>query len=850
MTMTPMFKRLALVAALLCSALPVATIVQAAPVRTAAPLAWDPAGYLHADGVDMLVFSNWYDGLFADSKIGGIEIIQQGVRTATNGDVRLAATPGQWDPAAKLVDRTVDPKTGVVTTRLEYPALQWRYTVRVEPRGTGAAISVLLDQPVPAALVGKAGFNLEFLPSAYFHKSFMVDGRPGAIPLHPADTMTRTPDRNPASGRAEGMGAEPVAMASGTRLVLAPEDPARRVTLRSDGPPIGLYDGRNQAQNGWFVARSLLPAGRTGKVLEWTMEASATPGWRRAPVIAHSQLGYTPAASKIATVELDRADTRTGRLQLLRVGEDGRMTPVAVPAARPWGNYLRYRYVQLDFSAVRQPGTYLLDYAGTRTATFRIADDVYDTAWHPTSDVYFPVAMDHMAVNEAYRVWHGPAHLDDAVQAPLNHEHIDLYRQADTAPFKPGQHIPGLNVGGWFDAGDFDIRTQSQYQVIRQLVSARERFGLDRDTVSVDDARRQVEIHVPDGVPDMVQQIRHGTLQLVAQFDAVGYAINGIVEPDVAQYTHLGDAGSKTDRMVHDPRLKPGEERDGRSGIPDDRWAFTTKASALNYGSIAALAAASRVLKGHDDTLAAKARAIAERVWTQEHGHAPDLFSHGNTTGGPIDQEEFAAAVELLRTTRAPRYAERVMALWPQMAARFDEMAWTAVDAIPFMPPAYRAAMIPAVRAWQAKADSEARSNPFGVPITTGGWAGSGTVIAHALNSYTLHRAFPDIVDGRGVQRGVDFMLGHHPGSDISFVSAVGTRSKEVAYGNNRADFSYIAGGVVPGVLVIKPDFPENKEDWPFFWGENEYVIPEGAMWITLANAARDMARTAQPRAD
>ncbi|MBW1279621.1 hypothetical protein, partial [Escherichia coli] len=79
-------------------------------------------------------------------------------------------------------------------------------------------------------------------------------------------------------------------------------------------------------------------------------------------------------------------------------------------------------------------------------------------------------------------------------------------------------------------------------------------------------------------------------LQLVAQFDAVGYAINGIVEPDVAQYTHLGDAGSKTDRLIHDPRLKPGEEKDGRSGIPDDRWAFTTKVSALNYGAIAALA--------------------------------------------------------------------------------------------------------------------------------------------------------------------------------------------------------------------------------------------------------------------
>lgn len=50
------------------------------------------AGYFEDRGVNVLVFSNWYDGLFADSKISGVEIVQQGERTATNGDVRLSAT--------------------------------------------------------------------------------------------------------------------------------------------------------------------------------------------------------------------------------------------------------------------------------------------------------------------------------------------------------------------------------------------------------------------------------------------------------------------------------------------------------------------------------------------------------------------------------------------------------------------------------------------------------------------------------------------------------------------------------------------------------------------------------------
>src|SRR3546814_16477277 len=93
--------------------------------------------------------------------------------------------------------------------------------------------------------------------------------------------MERTPGRNAASGRSAGPGAEPLPIAEGGRFVLAPDDPARRVTVRSDGAGIALYDGRNQAQNGWFVLRSLLPAGKTGRVLRWTVEGASVPGWLR-----------------------------------------------------------------------------------------------------------------------------------------------------------------------------------------------------------------------------------------------------------------------------------------------------------------------------------------------------------------------------------------------------------------------------------------------------------------------------------------------------------------------------------------------------------------------------------------
>ena len=814
----------------------------ASPASMAQDLTLNEAEYFETRGVNYFVFSNWYDGLFADSKISGVEIVHQGVRTATNGDVRLSATPGQWDPIGRMVERKVDPATGAIDVLLEYPEHDFRYRIRVEPRGEAARLSVILDRPLPAALAGKAGFNLEFLPAAYFHRTFMADGKAGTIPLHPASDMIAGGERQPSSGRDIGPGAEPLPMATGNTIVLAPEDPARRVTVTS-ASGLSLYDGRNQAQNGWFVLRSELPAGRTGAVLEWTIEANSVPDWVRPPVIGHSQLGYAPEQRKVAVIELDRNAQGGGNARLLRVAADGDESEVLAAAPTPWGRYLRYDYRTFDFSEVREPGVYLLEFGGKRTPAFRIAPDIYADAWHPSMDVYLPVQMDHMLVNEAYRVWQGDPHRDDARQAPLNHEHIDLYRQGPTTDtkFAPGEHIPGLTVGGWLDAGDFDQRTQTQYAVVRTLVDTWERHRPERDTTLIDQRRRRVEMHVPDGAPDFQQQIEHGVLQLVAQFDAVGFAIHGIVEPDVAQYTHLGDAASKTDGLVYDPSLEFGEERNGRSGTPDDRWVFTSRSSALNYGSAAALAAASRALRGHNEALADKALAIAQRTWAEEHSREPFTFRHGNTTGGALDSEEFTAAVELLETTRDPQYAERVAAMWPALSERFPAHVRLALRALPHMPASFRQQVEAAARSYVAGAPERSRANPYGVPITEGGWAGNGAIINAGLIDYELHKAFPDLTDGTIAFKALDYLHGTHPESDLSFVSGVGTRSKEVAYGSNRADFSFIAGGVVPGVLIVKPDLPENSEIWPFFWGQNEYVVNMSPSYVALVHAAQDL---------
>jgi hypothetical protein len=175
------------------------------------------------------------------------------------------------------------------------------------------------------------------------------------------------------------------------------------------------------------------------------------------------------------------------------------------------------------------------------------------------------------------------------------------------------------------------------------------------------------------------------------------------------------------------------------------------------------------------------------------------------------------------------------------MESNFDRTAAVAVRAVPFMNDQYARWLEPLVRGFKERGDKLFEQNPFGVPISTGGWGGNGFIVNFATTSYLLHKAFPSIVGSEFTLRGLEYLSGCHPGSALSFVSGVGADSKMVAYGNNRADYSFIAGGVVPGILIVKPDFPENKEDWPFLWGENEYVIGLAASYLYLVHAANDL---------
>jgi hypothetical protein len=67
----------------------------------------------------------------------------------------------------------------------------------------GRGVSVPLPSPLPDALEGRAGLNIEFLPSAYFGTSYIAGQRTGVFPSPPGRADDHTWFQNPFSRRVQ-----------------------------------------------------------------------------------------------------------------------------------------------------------------------------------------------------------------------------------------------------------------------------------------------------------------------------------------------------------------------------------------------------------------------------------------------------------------------------------------------------------------------------------------------------------------------------------------------------------------------------------------------------------------------
>src|SRR5690606_24960139 len=272
--------------------------------------------YFQSRGVGVMVFEDTYP----ESHQSGVIMVSHGTRIATNGDLRLEPTPGQWSPVPKLVSREVDHERGEIRAKLsypdekqhlvgfnplKYPDLELDYELQVSAEGDAIHVRVHLEQPLPEEWVGEVGFVMELYPGDLFGKAWTMDEATGIFPRQPyavqvAEGSAATPEIV-ASGEMKDLlplanhRARPAPLATGKRLAVAPESDQLRMVIEGHSGELELLDGRVQHQNGWFVVRSVVAAGATENAIHLTLTPNVISDWVAPPVIQHSMVGYHPA---------------------------------------------------------------------------------------------------------------------------------------------------------------------------------------------------------------------------------------------------------------------------------------------------------------------------------------------------------------------------------------------------------------------------------------------------------------------------------------------------------------------------------------------------------------------------
>ena len=807
-------------------------------------------GYFRNHGVDVMAFDDFYP----EGHQSGVSILMHGKRIATNGDIRFEQTPGQWQPVPKKLDRKLNTEENTIEATLRfpdeerhlngfnpmiYPDYCFTYKVRVKGEKEGLRVTVDMDRPIPEFYAGKLCFNLELFPGELLGRSYMMDGEEGIFPLQPngptfakesyldggilkrepyalADYDALTNNRkgyNPYT--ADDLIALPYA--AGHKFTLLPEDPLLRVQVESTGTELKLYDGRMNHANGWFVLSSEIPAGKAEGAVEWFIRPHVEKDWLYTPVIQIQQVGYHPAQKKTAVIEMDERDMREPAAELYKMTENGLVKAQDVPV-KFWGNFLRYRYFTADFSEVKESGMYELRAGGSTSSLFRIAENVYDRGvWQPVLEYFLPIQMCHMRVQEKYRIRHDLCHTDDAKMAPVNYNHFDGYAQGPETltKYKPGEHVPGLDRGGWHDAADYDLRIESQAGECYALTEAFEEFGVYYDETSIDQEKQLTEIHCPDGKNDILQQIEHGLISIIGGYKSMGRLYRGIICGDLNQYVLSGDSAATTKQIV---------------GDADDRWVFTEDNPDRELRAGGFLAASARAMRGYNDELSIDTLKAAEELFAVTRQDEAD---------SAVMASAIFAACELLITTGDDKYRQFILAKTDVICGDIQENGWIVSKVFNLL--CDNEAEEKLLKAYRALADTfeaESRETPYGIPYRPEIWGAGWTIQRQAFRYYFLHQAFPEIFGEERIFSALEFVLGRHPGSNkASFASGIGTESVTVAVCLNRADWSYIPGGVVSGTGLIRPDFPELLT-FPYLWQQVEYVLGGGSshyMFLVLA---------------
>ena len=455
------------------------------------------------------------------------------------------------------------------------------------------------------------------------------------------------------------------------------------------------------------------------------------------PVIQTSQIGYHPTQDKEAVIEMDIRDNRKETAQIIRIDADGEKVVKNVTPAN-WGKFLRYNYLKVNFTDVKEPGLYKIKYNTSVSPIFRIDNDVY--AWRMAtrtgilpSRTDVPHARQRKIPRMARLLPHGRCPDGTGTQS---------YRRL--RPERgPG---PSSNRVKWFRSEHrrlarcrrLDLRIESQAGESYILALAYEAFHPNLDVTSIDQINRVTEIHQPDGKNDLLQQVENGALTVVNGYLALGRLYRGIICNDLRQYVLLGDAAAMTD---------------GKIGNEDDRWIFTEDNPGRELSTAAQLAAVSRVLKGFNDTLSVHCLDIARKVYASTgSGNNRALFP------------KVQAAVELYLTTGEQPYMDFILDNQELIIKQIGRIGWYTARVEKLFAQmknkkakAFSAAFRKALTGYEQELNKQVQETPYGVPYRPNIWGAGWDIQRFGFQHYFLTTAYPEIFPKAPVFNALNF---------------------------------------------------------------------------------------------
>lgn len=780
---------------------PPTNIPQPPLLLTQSPLAINEDGVIYADSFMLAPFNGGGSAVLLNQQPF---IYDSGLQNGWNG----------WTWYTDLENQNAWVQDSARHFSGQIPGGESIYEQKIYPVGQDVHFELRLDAGAEADDIGWANFVF-FLPLGTFkNQRYLTDQGEGLYP-------------------AEYGGANPLA-ANLSELQLLPDDPARSLTLRADRA-ISLSDGREWGVQAYMVEINLPLDGST---LHFTLTPPAMDPGPNPPAVRYSRAGYLPAGPKQAVLEIDARDSFPDlAARLERQTDNGGAETVLSGAFTPSLQDFWKQFAVFDFSGVQENGQYRIAWAGGVTDWFPISPNIFENRWQNTLDYFLPFQMSHAAVDLGGGLAHAASTLDDAIPAPPHTIGADgfISYEADGA----SGYVP-LDVGGWFDAGDYDLNVSAQAFVVHQLSLAWEEFSPQRDRHSLDVSNRRLNANQPNGVPDLLEQIEWGTRWLLSMQRADGRVFVGVVETPEA----------------YGQTVMPEDMTDGIPNSGDERWLFHDYHSDVNLKFVAAMAAASRALRASNQQLAEQAWQAALRAWNYFQNH-PEVYREtvyfsDNEEGR--EQMISAAAIELYLTQPDPSYMqtleqftsyfENLPTDWPAPTGSVHSGFWYAP---PFLARLYShladGALKTSIRAaLETAADSlyeRAGTQPFPLmgdwPYTD--WGMSGAYLNALNDAYWLEKALPERVHSSDFLPAAYWVYGLHPVNDFTLVFGSGLPEPRyhyhsilhVRFGDAPAS---VPGAVVPGIATLTDARILYYLDQPETYRNNEACIYDAGSFL------------------